>query len=273
MAQKALTPKRDGIAFFDLDGTLRSGNLAEWFGFLKQHGIIKDDIWRRMLKEDKALRQEHQNLRQFATNIMNLYATALREVPVVAIEHLAGEFVKDPKLLRLHDFSEPLVSMMNEHCITTLVTGQPIEVARAIARKLGITDCTGTELEVRNGVYTGRVLVNNSVFHQKRRSILALADKYRTFIKKSFAFGDTAEDAIMLGAVRVPVAVNPNKELEQIAHNRGWIVIRGPGIIEKVGVALRTHYLMKTRLADRQGRKIRYKRIQRNVRRSRPRIK
>jgi len=116
-------------------------------------------------------------------------------------------------------------------------------------------------------------LINNSVFHQKRKSIVSLGRKYSAFIKKSFAFGDTLEDAVMLSAVRVPIAVNPSKELEDIAHTKGWVVIKGPNIVDHVTTALRTHYLMKTRLADRQGRKRKYKRIQTNVNKGRPHIK
>jgi len=134
------------LLFFDLDGTLRGGNLAEWFGFLKSHGLIKDATWRRMLTEDRLLRSKRQNIRQFSTNIMNLYAGALKGVPITAVEHLATDFVQQPDLLKMHEFAEPLVNLMNDHCITTLVTGQPIELSRAIARKFGMTDCMGDRI-------------------------------------------------------------------------------------------------------------------------------
>ncbi|MEK6972468.1 MAG: HAD-IB family phosphatase [archaeon] len=275
MAAKPITPKRDGIAFFDLDKTLRKGDLAEWFTYLHEAKLIDDAIWKSMLVEAGHLGKKGEPyLPIFATNIMKLYAKALEGKPATAIEQMASEFVRDPKLLRMHDFAEPLINLMNEHCITTLVTGQPIELARAIARKFGFSDYTGTELETRNGVYTGRVLINNSVFHQKWRSIRLLASKYRNFLKKSFAFGDSFEDRVMLSSVRVPVAVNPSHELEEYAGRRGWIVIRGKGneIIQNVTSALRSHYLTKTRV-PRQVRKARNVRRQRNVSRGRPRLR
>jgi hypothetical protein len=44
-------------------------------------------------------------------------------------------------------------------------------------------------------------------------------------LQRSYAYSDSVSDLPMLAAVGVPVAVNPDPELRQVAADRGWTVL------------------------------------------------
>jgi HAD superfamily hydrolase (TIGR01490 family) len=83
-----------------------------------------------------------------------------------------------------------------------------------------------TQLEEVHGRWTGRI-AGEAIFAQgKARAIWRLAAQAGFDLARCYAYGDTASDRWMLGAVGGPAAVNPSKELERIARLRDWPVLR-----------------------------------------------
>jgi HAD superfamily hydrolase (TIGR01490 family) len=142
-----------------------------------------------------------------------------------------------------------------------LVTATPVEVARVIARRLGLTGALGTVAETRNGVYTGRLA--GSLLHgpAKAEAVRALAAREGLDLSRCAAYSDSSNDLPMLTAVGRPCAVNPDSDLREYAKERGWKiydfrtgrkatmialpVAAGAGALAggvAAGVALRRHY-------------------------------
>jgi HAD superfamily hydrolase (TIGR01490 family) len=116
-----------------------------------------------------------------------------------------------------------------------LVTGTlaPLaaEVALALILRLavrGITASIGvcaTRLEETAGRWTGRILGDAVFAEAKMRAAQHLATKAGFDLARSYAYGDTANDRWLLGAVGQPVAVNPSRELKRIARMLDWPVL------------------------------------------------
>ena len=56
----------------------------------------------------------------------------------------------------------------------------------------------------------------------KAEAIHELADEWRLDLSKCYAYSDSATDVPMMEAVGHPVAVNPDKELRELAEARDW---------------------------------------------------
>ena len=107
---------------------------------------------------------------------------------------------------------------------TYLVTAAPRELAEGIAAYLGMDGALGTEAELVDGTYTGRLV--GPVLHgpAKLDAVVELADKEGIDLRASSAYSDSVNDRPLLEGVGRPVAVNPDRMLRELAADRGWPV-------------------------------------------------
>jgi HAD superfamily hydrolase (TIGR01490 family) len=105
---------------------------------------------------------------------------------------------------------------------TYLVTAAPRELAERIAAYLGMDGALGTQAELVDGTYTGRLL--GPVLHgpAKLDAVVALADREGIDLRASSAYSDSVNDRPLLEGVGHPVAVNPDRMLRELAAERGW---------------------------------------------------
>jgi HAD superfamily hydrolase (TIGR01490 family) len=103
-----------------------------------------------------------------------------------------------------------------------LVTAAPAELASLVARRLGLTGALGTVSEIKDGVYTGRLVGEPLHGPAKAEAILALADQEGLDLSQCSAYSDSANDLPMLTTVGHPVAVNPDARLKRFARENGW---------------------------------------------------
>lgn len=103
-----------------------------------------------------------------------------------------------------------------------LVTATPVELARIIARRLGLTGALGTVAESVDGLYTGRLV--GEILHgpAKAHAVRALAAAEGLDLRRCTAYSDSVNDVPMLSAVGTAVAVNPDSELRDVAKARSW---------------------------------------------------
>ncbi|MER5640802.1 HAD-IB family hydrolase [Kitasatospora sp. NPDC002227] len=103
-----------------------------------------------------------------------------------------------------------------------LVTAAPLEVARIIARQLGMTGALGTVAEAVDGVYTGRLVGGLLHGEAKAAAVSALARREQLDLSHCAAFSDSANDIPMLALVGHPYVVNPDATLRRHARRMGW---------------------------------------------------
>jgi HAD superfamily hydrolase (TIGR01490 family) len=116
-----------------------------------------------------------------------------------------------------------------------LVTGTlaPLasEIALVLALRLAIRGTSAsvgvcaTRLEEIDGRWTGRIVGDAMFGEAKACAMRHLAANSGFDLARCYAYGDTATDRWMLGAVGRPAAVNPSRELQRIARLLDWPVL------------------------------------------------
>lgn len=142
-----------------------------------------------------------------------------------------------------------------------LVTATPVELARIISHRLGLTGALGTVAETHDGVYTGHLVGNLLHGPAKAGAVRALAKREGLDLSRCAAYSDSFNDLPMLTTVGHPHAVNPDADLRDHARANDWPVhdfrtgrkvtmvalpaAAGAGALAggvAAGVALRRHY-------------------------------
>lgn len=107
-----------------------------------------------------------------------------------------------------------------------LITGAPAPLAELVGRHFSVPlAIVGTQLEVRDDLWTGEIRGEHMCGAAKHRAIVHLAAMYHLDLARSFAYGNSVSDLPMLEAVGHPAAANPSTNLERAARARNWPVV------------------------------------------------
>ncbi len=213
------------MAFFDLDGTMARGHMIFDFpGHLMEAGLFDRPKFGAIAGMKKDLSFGKTSYRKVAEELPRLYAKGVEGQGARAIALEAEKFVEN-RMDNVFAYARPLVMLMREHGRPGLaISGSPVETVRALGHRLGMEAAIGTELEVEDGRFTGKVVHNYIVKETKRACFLELVKKLNLDTSACFGFGDTGQDAYFLSGVGHPVALNPSAELRTIALKKGWDV-------------------------------------------------
>ena len=106
-----------------------------------------------------------------------------------------------------------------------IVSSSPEEVVRPLSQHFGASGVIATRAEIDDDRrYTGE-LAFYAYGEQKAEAITELAGRLGIDLGASYAYSDSITDVPMLSVVGHPVAVNPDRSLEAVAHRRGWPVV------------------------------------------------
>jgi len=205
-------------AFFDLDGTVVAPPSLEWrfITFL----VARDEL---------ATRDVTRWLTSFLRRVAFDPGGATRENK----QYLAGlrtSLAADWES-SLAERRPPLyasaLAQMNWHYAqghrVFLISGTLAFLAQALARQvLGSAEVSATELEVRDGRWTGRLAGPHIRGAEKARAVRNLTARYGLSLWDSYAYGNSTSDLPMLDSVGHRFAVNPGAGLRRIAWSEGW---------------------------------------------------
>jgi phosphoserine phosphatase len=99
-------------------------------------------------------------------------------------------------------------------------------MAAMLAHVLHFDGGIGSRSEVHDGVYTGRPEGPFTYREGKAEAIRQVASEQEIDLTESYAYSDSESDLPMMRAVGHPVAVNPDAELQRVAHAEGWQIMR-----------------------------------------------
>ena len=110
-----------------------------------------------------------------------------------------------------------------------------------IAKEIGADRALATDVEVVDGIVTGRVKGRPLWGPGKAAAVRRLAREWNLDLQASFAYCDGNEDVPFLEAVGNPAAVSPQRGLRGVAEERDWPILdlRNPSY-NTVGKVLRT---------------------------------
>jgi HAD superfamily hydrolase (TIGR01490 family) len=104
-----------------------------------------------------------------------------------------------------------------------LATGSTQYAARPVAAGVGIDHVLSSELEVANGMFTGKPAA--LCFGRHKVTLAeAWAERNEVDLAASYFYSDSYNDLPMLERVGTAIAVNPDARLRRHARKRGWHV-------------------------------------------------
>lgn len=218
-------PATTVAAFFDLDGTLIKGsaNIPFAVAAFKEGFVTPKELF-------IDLRNGLSFVLKGATDERS---AEVRERILRAVE---GHHVSKVAGLGDH-FMDKLVSQVTPQAAAELarqgeagharviVSASPTEIVSRLADELGLEHGIGTTAGHTDGIYDG-TLVGPFCYKEGKVEIMQrMAEENGWDLADCYAYSDSVSDLPMLEAVGHPVAINPERELLELATERGWAII------------------------------------------------
>lgn len=142
------------------------------------------------------------------------------------VESLVEEIADERIVPRVYPAMALLVERYQAEGVRTFVTtAAPVELARFVAQRLGMTGGLGTQAEVDgDDRYSGRL--DGPVLHgpAKAAAVATYAAGAGIDLSASMAYSDSINDLPLLELVGRPEVVNPDRRLRKVAERSGWAV-------------------------------------------------
>lgn len=220
----SVPPDPTAAAFFDVDNTVMQG--ASIFHLAR--GLHRRKFFTTREIVGAAWKQAYFRLAgtEDPAHIEESRASALAFIAghtVAELEELGEEIFDEVMATRIWPGTRALAQIhIDQGQRVWLVTAAPIEIARIIARRLGLTGAMGTVAEHVDGVYTGRLVGDLLHGPAKAEAILALAEREGLDLARCSAYSDSFNDLPMLSMVGDACAINPDSRLRDHARQQGW---------------------------------------------------
>ncbi|MER5622955.1 HAD-IB family hydrolase [Streptosporangium sp. NPDC002544] len=224
VAMPMAEPDPVAAAFFDVDNTMmRGASIYHFARGLASRGLFTSkDLFRFALGQAVFRVRGDEN----PAHIAEARETALAFVAGSKVEEIIrlGEEIYDEVMAdRIWAGTRAIAQAhLDAGQRVWLVTATPVELARVIAQRLGLTGALGTVAETENGVYTGRLVGDLLHGPAKAEAVRALARREGLDLTRCSAYSDSANDLPLLSLVGHATAINPDAELRDFARENGW---------------------------------------------------
>lgn len=219
-------PVTHAAAFFDVDNTLLQGASV----YHLARGLYRRKFFSTAEIARKALAQLRFRLQgETPESVANARSSALSFIAghrVSEVQNLVEEIFDELMADKIWPGTKALAQQhLDAGERVWLVTAAPVEVARVLVHRLGLTGALGTIAETRDGVYTGALVGDILHGSAKAEAVRALASHEGLELASCAAYSDSVNDLPMLELVGNPVAVNPDNRLRRHAQVAGWRVL------------------------------------------------
>jgi len=217
-------PDPTAAAFFDVDNTMIRGASIYFFGKgMAGRGLITTTELVRFGWQQLAFRVQGKENLEAVAEARDKALGLVAGKSVVEIVAYGEEIYDELMERRIWSGTRALAQQhLDAGQRVWLVTATPVELARIIAARLGLTGALGTVSEVEDGCYTGRLVGEPLHGPAKAEAVRALAEREGLDLSRCTAYSDSCNDVPMLTSVGHAVAVNPDLALRDEARARGW---------------------------------------------------
>jgi HAD superfamily phosphoserine phosphatase-like hydrolase len=218
-----------GVAAFDCDGTLWSGDIGvDFFEWELTNDAVFPEPRRRILAQ--SMRERYAAYRRGEvdeTTMCGEMVTMHEGISESKIMDAAIHFFDEFFIAQIFPEMQELVRRLQQNgCEIWTVSSSSEWVIRAGMRHFGVaeTRVLATKVEVKQGIATGR-LIRVPSGDGKREAL-------REVVKHQIdaTFGNSRWDTEMLAMAKHAFAVNPNSDLEALARERGWRIYFPEGV-------------------------------------------
>jgi len=225
-------------AFFDLDKTLMQGSSGFQFaravreaGLMSRRQLVSDGIANLRYRLKGAGDEQAEALRaRIATSLEGMRVRDLQRLGVHVMQRILPRLY--PQMLTIayahQDAGRPVY----------IVTAASQDMAEMLARVMTFDGALGSSLsEIEDGVYTGRPSGTFLYGPAKAVALEQLAAREGFDLSQCYAYSDSFSDAPMLRAVGHPVVVNPDADLDALARDGDWEILRLDRLGRKLALA------------------------------------
>ena len=220
-----MTEHRSTAAFFDLDKTIIATSSSTAFARdLRSNGLLKSSDALRTAYAQFLFMVGGADARQTA-RLRDALAETITGWNAAKVSRIVEETVKqqiDPVVY------EEALTLIHRHQANgrdvIIVSASGAEVVAPIASLLGAEDYIASRMEVKDGVFTGKISLY-AFGPYKADAIREMAAERGYDLARCYAYSDSITDAPMLDAVGYGFAVNPNQAMRRAAAGHGWGVL------------------------------------------------
>ena len=212
------------LALFDLDNTLIAGDSDHsWGEFLVQQNLVNSSVYKSV--NDQFLKDyEAGNLDILAYLEFSL-APLIGKTPA-SLGSLHDKFMSEiitplklPKAMHLLDGHRRAGDRL------IVVTSTNRFIVEPIVRSFLIGELLATDPEIINGRFTGRIQGIPTFQGGKVERVNLWLSQNNETLSGSYFYTDSINDLPLLNEVDYPIAVDPDKDLEQVAKEKRWKII------------------------------------------------
>lgn len=215
------------LALFDLDHTLLSGDSdVLWCNFLIDHGLLDVSFHARNAE------MEHRYAEGTVTpdDFCSFFASTLAGRDAAFWHPWRERYLDEIVRPRIPAAAHALVRKHREAGDTLVLTTATNRVITELtAHEFGFEHHLATELELADGVYTGRTLGEVNMRTGKVHRLLAwlaAQGQPESVLREATFYSDSINDLPLLSAVGRPVVVDPDDRLLSAARRKRWKVLR-----------------------------------------------
>jgi putative phosphoserine phosphatase/1-acylglycerol-3-phosphate O-acyltransferase len=208
------------IAFFDLDHTLissNSGKLLILYAY-KQGLMTRTDI----LKGFYLSLLYRLDLKD-TTKIINRMVSWVKGVSESTMNELSAEIFENQILKTIRrEVQDEIKFHKTNGARVVILSSSLFPVCQKVADHLGMDDVICSNLEVLDGIYTGRSVGPLCFGEEKVTRLIEYCKIHSINTDNSWYYGDSIADFPALSSIGNPVCINPDKKLKKAALKRSW---------------------------------------------------
>jgi putative phosphoserine phosphatase/1-acylglycerol-3-phosphate O-acyltransferase len=106
-----------------------------------------------------------------------------------------------------------------------IITNAPPFFVQPVADALDISDIICTQVAVKDGIFTGKLIKPLCYGEGKRHYAQAWAQQNNIDLKESYFYTDSYFDLALMKIVGKPIAANPDIKLKKAALKNGWPIL------------------------------------------------
>jgi len=213
------------VALIDIDGTLLSGQSQVHLIFylysekaISLSTFLKVIIWYLKYKFFSAKIDERM--------VGKIYSSLLAGKKEVEIEKIVNDFFEKKLVKEIYPGALVFVNNLKEENYRILLISASIFPICSIIKKYFNADgLICTKLEIKDGVYTGKIEGKINEGSEKKNRVLRYLEENSFNLKNSVAMGDRMSDLEILKLAERPIAVNPEKMLKKYAIRQNWEIL------------------------------------------------
>ena len=219
---------KKNLAIFDLDNTILNGDSDySWINFLIDIDYVDKDEYK---KKNQYFYDKYYEGKLDYDEWAEFALSTIKGKRPEEIENLLNKF--------LSSVIEPMINiyalrLLHNHYhnndVMLLASATNSVIVTPIAKRLGFKNIVATEVEIVNGVYSGKFQNTPALGEgklQKVREWMRRND-FSDF-KNTIFYSDSINDFPLLLAVNKAVAVNPDNKLREECEKRSWEIVDLP---------------------------------------------